>query len=190
MGHSQRLDLLAFHLSTAFQNLSQALDEGQCFQNLQGLDKVLDSGGDFKTRVLPAGEAVVLSRCNHKKVQLRAPNMTFEKSCPSYLPVAVEEGQDKTQYWLEPKSRFLYKESPQKACGLFHLLPTWYETKSGDFVSFTGSGFKWQIVTEYQWTRTTKYFSEAGFSFWQDMQSLGLLQGSQVEDLEIYREYD
>ena len=184
-----RLDLLAFHLSTAFQNLSEALDEGQCFQNLQGLDHVLDSGGDFKTRVLPAGEAVVLSRCIHKKVQLRAPNSTFEKSCPAYLPVAVEGGQEGTPYWLEPKSRFLYKESPQKACGLFHLLPTWYETKAGDFVSFTRDGFQWQTVSEYEWTRTAKYFSEAGFNFWEDMETLGLLQGSQVDDLEIYREY-
>ena len=182
-----RLDLLAFHLSTAFQNLSEALDEGQCFQNLQGLDHVLDSGGNFKTRVLPAGEAVVLSKCIHKRVHLRMPNSTFEKSCPAYLPVTVDG--DKESYWLEPKTRFLYKESPQKACGLFHLLPTWFETKEGDFVAFAGDGFQWQAVSEYKWTRTARYFSEAGLSFWEDMETLGLLQGSQVDDLEIYREY-
>ena len=182
-----RLDLLAFHLSTAFQNLSEALDEGQCFQNLHGLDHVLDSGGNFKTRVLPAGEAVVLSKCVHKRVHLRMPNSTFEKSCPAYLPVAVDG--DKESFWLEPKTRFLYKESPQKACGLFHLLPTWFETKEGDFVAFAGDGFQWQAVSEYKWTKTARYFSEAGLSFWEDMETLGLLQGSQVDDLEIYREY-
>ena len=187
---ASRLDLLAFHVDQAFKNLSLEVDKGGCLQNLDDLGNILDEDPRFKSRALPAGEAIILSQCKHVKVLPYWDGRWVDKAfCPKYLPVRIIGDLKKTQRYLEPRSRFLYKASPMQDCAISHLVPIYLETKKGEYVSFNGTEFKLQDVTGFNWAEKLKYYQEPGLDFWKDMSTLGLLNQKEVDDLEIFQEY-
>ena len=187
---ASRLDLMAFHVSEAFKNLTVEVDKGGCLQNLNDLGSLLDADPKFKSRALPAGEAIILSQCKHVVVEPHwRGNRTADSLCPKFLPVKITGDKGDTQRYLEPRTRFLYKASPTQDCALSHLVPTFLETLQGGYVSFNGSKFKQQDVSEYNWAAKLRYFREPGLDFWEDMSTLGLLNKEEVDNLEIFQQY-
>ena len=190
---ASRLDLMSYHVSTALHNLSLTLDQGLCMSQLKEMSEMMSSGPDYKTRVLPAGEVVVISKCKHLLVSYgKSMNESFSTDCPTYLPVTRLNrgtGGDEAQLWLEPKSRYLYHESPRKPCGLTRILPIWFELRSGKFVSFNGENFELQKVEDYDWMSKRRYFSEAGLDVWRDLDAQGMMTEKKMMDLDIWQEY-
>ena len=190
---ASRLDLMSYHISAALKNLSMTMDQGLCMSQLKEMSDLLSSGPNFKTRVLTAGEVVVLSKCQHQLVRYeKSTNETFSSECPTYLPVKKLSDKEKggqSQMWLEPKTRYLYQESPRKPCGLTRILPVWFELRSGKFVSFNGKEFALQQVEDYDWMEKKRYFSEAGLDVWKDVEAQGMVTGKKMLDLDIWQEY-
>ena len=190
---ASRLDLLSYHISSALRNLSLSVDQGLCLSQLQEMSQVMNVGTSSKTRVLPAGEVVVISECEHLLVEYgRVGNSSFSSECPTYLPVTKMRkgrGEEMTQWWLEPKTRYIYRESPRKPCGLTKILPIWFELRSGRFISFNGEKFAAQSVEEYTWMNKKRYFSEAGIDVWKDLDAQGMLTEKKMLDLDIWQEY-
>ena len=189
---ASRLDLLAYHVSEAYQNLTRGVNEGGCIQKLEDLGTLLDTESMFKTRVLPAGEAVILSKCKYTLVEPAwLANWTDVNSCPKYLPVKLQgsQGGATEQRYLEPVSRFLYKASPVQQCTLSQLVPILMEAKDGGYVFFNGSSFHKQGVQEYDWTKRMRYFTESGINFWDDVSALGVLRKGELADMELFQEF-
>ena len=191
---ASRLDLMSYHISTALHNMSLIMDQDLCMSQLKEMSDLMSVGPEFKTRVLPAGEIVVISKCKHLLVMYgRTTNDSFPTDCPTYLPVRrlnEREGEGRSQVWLEPKTRYLYKESPRKPCGLTKILPIWFELRSGKFVSFNGKDFALQKVDDYNWMEKRRYFSEAGMDLWKDMDAQGMVTEEKMLDLDIWQEYN
>ena len=191
---ASRLDLMGYHVSAALRNLSNVVQEENCLSRLDDLKNVLMAQQGYKIRVLPAGELLVISKCKHLVMEFFKPgNSTSTNFCPTYLPVKSIKDRAQTgtaeTWWLEPKTRFLYKESPKKACGLTKILPSWFELKNGQFISFDGQESKLQQVEPFQWLAKKRYFSETGLDVWKDLEAQGMMEKRRMEDLEIYQEY-
>ena len=188
---ASRLDLMGYHVSQALSNISESLEKDACVTQLEEMTDLIESDGESKTRVLPAGEVIVLSRCKHLLVKYSfSANASFTDMCPTYLPVSGwTESSPRGQWWLEPRSRYLYRESPKQSCALSKILPIWFELRSGDFVSFDGKGFVKQDVEEYNWMDKKRYYSETGMNVWEDLRAQGMVTKEKMKDLDIYQEY-
>ena len=184
-----RLDLLAFHMEEVYKNLSQEVGRRGCLQDLNDVGEFMDQDPGYKNRVLPAGEAILISKCRRVEVVAGwAGNTTVGSSCPKYLPVKFPGR--KEQLYLEPNTRFLYQSAPMQPCGLSHLVPIYLEDQAGNYVSFNGSSFVKQEIEVMEWEAKRAYYSEAGLSFWKDITTLGMLTEEEVNDLEIYQQYN
>ena len=184
-----RLDLLAFHMEEVYKNLSSEVGRRGCLQDLDDVGRFMDQDPGYKNRVLPAGEAILISKCRRVEVVAGwTGNTTAGSTCPKYLPVMIPG--KKGQLYLEPHTRFLYQTAPMQSCGLSHLVPIYLEDQTGNYVSFNGSTFVKQEVEVMEWGSKRAYYSEAGLNFWKDLTTLGMLTEEEINDLEIYQQYN